>query len=273
MQFLKPFLFPFSFLLITHFSVGQSWEISKVIPLKGNFVNASIDRYGNSIYANEKGEIYKYDANGVFLQDYVPQKISAVSLVESWFSVKTFLFYKEFQEYTLLDRQFSFAKNYKLHSESEFASAVSIASDGNIWVFDQDGFSIKKVHFSQNTILLTAPLDLSLQNNDMEISFLREYQNKLFLNDVYSGVLIFDNLGNYWKTIEVKDNQWFGFSENDLYYLSEDKELVFINIYSEKTYSITLPKQKEILAFLSTKEKIIAFTKKEMQIYTIANKK
>lgn len=253
-------------LLLCSNGMSQSYELSKSVPLAAD--NLSTDRYGNIYVADRKGNVYKYDINGTQQSIFSPAKLADVSLLEAWNTVKIFIFYKDLQEYVLSDRFMSATPGYKFNMENVgFARMATLANDNNIWVIDDVDFSLKKVDGANGKILYTNPLQLVLPAAEYDISFMREYQNTLFIADANSGILVFDNLGNYRKKLFYKNVKHIGFSENYMY-LVQNGKLVQFNLYTFEEKITELP-DAEILQVTVFENKLIAITPKGLQIYKI----
>ncbi len=68
---------------------------------------------------------------------------------------------------------------------------------------------------------------------------MREYQNLLFINDETTGIMIFDNFGNYLRSIGASGLTQLGFFRNEVYFLKNQK-LNFIDIYNQEGRTIDL---------------------------------
>ena len=121
-----------------------------------------------------------------------------------------------------------------------FARLVTYSYESNIWIVDDTDFTLKLLDVELQKVVSTTPLNSVLNMNDYDISFMREYQNLLFISDLNSGILVFDNLGNYLRTIVVTGVSYFGFEGNDIYY-SVDGELIYSDLYSAEERKIQLP--------------------------------
>ncbi len=224
---------------------AQSLIHSHSTPIKAP-VAVSTDRQGNIYVADTKGSLNKYEQNGRPIVHFSPQKLAVPSLVEAWFGLQTFIFYREFQQYTLLDRFLNPTPNYRFPEEIiGFARMTTLAPDNNLWIFDDSDFSLKKFNPRQNSIVSKNPLDLLLNLRDYDITYMREYQNNLYINDRNSGILVFDNLGNYRKKLPFSGLDSFGFADDELFYF-KDGRLHFFHLYSFAERTIQLPPIKDI---------------------------
>jgi hypothetical protein len=85
------------------------------------------------------------------------------------------------------------------------------------------------------------------------------------------GILIFDNFGNFIENYNDKDIDYFNFWGDAIYYI-KNKELKLIDLYSQNTKSIDLPKIDELIMFvLKFNEKLYIFTQSRLYLYTQKN--
>lgn len=207
-------------------------------------VAISVDNYDRIITADRQGNITAYDTVGKALYSYSPVVVGDVTLLEAWRSMQTLVFYRDLQQYTLLDRFLTPLSGYpnpaRLPAEIGFARTMTLAYDDQFWIFDDSEFSLKKFNAQRQTVVMTTPLTLVLHTQDYQITFMREYQNQLFVADRNSGVLVFDNLGNYRRTLPFKGLSYFQFAGEELYFL-ESGTLHFYNLYSQAERKLVLP--------------------------------
>jgi len=205
----------------------------------------SVDAYDRVITADAQGNVTAYDTLGKALYQYSPRTVADVTLLEAWRSMQILVFYRDLQQYALLDRFLTPLSGYpypaRLPSERVgFARLMTPAYDDQFWIFDDTDFSLKKYNPSLQTLALHSPLNLVLDPQDYQLTFMREYQNQLFIADRNSGILVFDNLGNYRRKLPFRDLTYFQFIENELYFLEKDT-LRFYNIYTHAERTVPLP--------------------------------
>ncbi|MEO1049649.1 MAG: hypothetical protein AAFX87_03465 [Bacteroidota bacterium] len=227
----------------------------------------SIDKLGNIYITDRRGNIDKYDSLGNHQLNFSPQKLGDVTIIEAWNPLRIFLFYADFQEYELLNRFLDTPIRYRLDEESVgFAQVGTVSNDNNIWLVDIASFELKKLDINTREIFINMPLDLILDPDNYEINYIREYQNILFINDARSGVLVFDNLGNYLRTIPKVDLTHFSFYLDDMYYII-DGNLAILNIYSNEESAIALP--KDYVFGLKHRNRAYLMNDKQLDIYRL----
>lgn len=230
---------------------------------------ASQDSYGNLYISDKKGNINKYDSTGKFLLNYSPQKLGNVTLIEAANTIKIFVFYRDFQEYVMLERFLGPMPNSSLNQdEVGFARQATLSSDYNVWLIDETDFSLKRYDRQFNKVLNKTSLDLLLDARDYDITFLREYQSNLFICDRLSGILVFDSFGSYKKKIPFKGIDFFAFHEDELYYLQNDT-LRFFHLYLFSTHQIALPKGNKYSSVFVHNKRIFAVKPEGIDIYSI----
>jgi hypothetical protein len=233
----------------------------------------SSDRYGFIYFADERGNIYKYDQEGNLLLTFSPKKNSEVTLLEAWRNVNILVFYRNYQEFIFLNRFLTETPNFSLNEESQdhdksigFARLATFTADNNLWIIDDDDFSLKKYDLTYNKLDINTPLDLILDRNTYDFNFIREYQNLLFINDKNSGILMFDNLANYKNKLPFKGLNYFSFLNNDIYFLERGYIKLF-DIYTGKENKVLLPEGKQYNMVILGDKKAYLFTNKSIDIY------
>jgi hypothetical protein len=235
--------------------------------------NVSIDRYNFIYFADDRGNIYKYDQDANPLLTFSPKKNSDVTLLEAWRNVNILVFYRNYQEFIFLNRFLTETPNFILDEEGQnqdksigFARLATLTGDNNLWIVDDDDFSLKKLDLTYNKLLIHTPLELVLDKKTYDFNFIREYQNLLFINDKNSGILIFDNLGNYKSKMEFKGLNYFSFQNNNLYFI-DGGYIRFYNIYTGEGTKIKLPEGRQFIYALLGDKKAYLFTATSIEVY------
>ncbi len=247
--------------------LAQEWKKLKSVPLLSPVLTVSLDRYGLFYIADEDGNIFKYDTLGVLQTTYSPSRKADVTLIDAWRNVNIFVFYRSLQEYILLDRFLSPSPNSRIEStEIGFARLASYSSDNNIWIIDETDFSLKKYDIARNKVALNTSLDLLLDPALYDLNSLREYQNLIFVSDRNSGVLIFDNMGNYKTKIVQKEISRLGFYNDEIYF-QEGGAVKFINIYTYVERFEKLPESSGFQFVLYTKSYLYLVRELSVEVY------
>lgn len=208
---MRPLIF---FLLFFLIQSARSQEILK--PLLTGVEHISLTRQGNLIAALRNGDVLMLDSSGKILQRFSPRKPARIHLLEAWNGLRIFAFNRDFQTYFLLDRFLLSDGPVNVDQEKGYARLLAPAQDGNLWLLDEASFQLKKMNPARGNILFSTPLDLLLSGKSCDFSFMREYQNQLYLADRQGPVLVFDLNGSFRKKLPVENCSWLGFDGEEL---------------------------------------------------------
>lgn len=263
-----------SILLLVSFQNSFSQEIDlkllKSVKINSPVKKVSIDTYFNFYTADANGNVSKFDSDGNFLLTFSPQKKSNVTLLEAWRNVNIFVFYRNFQQFLFLNRFLTPSPNTDLNEELVgFARIAAPSSDNNLWLVDESDFSLKKYNLTFHKLDIRNPLELILNPQNYDLTFLREYQNLLFINDKNSGILIFDNMGNLKERISVQGLDYFSFIKNNLYYIKDNK-LILLDLYTKKSKEIELPAPKTYNFVLLSEQRAFFFDQDSVDIFSFS---
>lgn len=218
------------------------------ISFNTKIIDYSIDTNGSIFLSFEGGAITKYSATLDSLFTYSPTKQGNTKLLESGSGLFIFAFYDFFQEYVLTDRFLSRPARTKLSNSSiDYVDLATQSLDNNIWLVENASFRLIKLNVALNRIEFETPLMTIIDSPNSNFTFIKEYQNQVFLVDKNTGIYVFDNLGNFYKHIPAETNKC-SFEANNIIFL-ENNEMVKIDIYSgiEKRIGIKINDIKGIL--------------------------
>jgi hypothetical protein len=230
--------------------------------------SVSIDRFNNIYITDTRGEIIQYDLKGKVLQKYSPLKPVKITSLEAWQAIKIFVFSRDLQQIIFMDRFLTPSPVIKLQDLSVgFIRTATISVDNNFWLVDDSDLSLKKYDVLQQKLIINTPLNLMLTSASFDINFAREYQNHLFINDKKNGILMFDVLGNYLKTLPVKNLNYFNFFNDELYFLDEGK-VTFYNFYKLQEKNIDIPSHPYRFV-LKTVKNLILISNTKLDVYKL----
>lgn len=263
---LKYFLL-FIFLSFSRLSIAQDWELVRSFPVP-RIHKFQVDRYGNLFVGDRNGNIFKLDSLGNTLETYSPVSGSLPSDLQVSQSVNVFVFYEDWQRFVLLDRFLGNARTFEFSDSEEigYVKSACWASDGNVWLFDQSNFSLKKYNPTTKSILLSLPFNFSSENEELEITQLREYEGKIIgLSE--SKIFVFSFTGNLEWSFEVENISEIGFKEKSIFWLGEQGEVHFWEFLKNKKSKLQLPKSFEKLEYYD--ENWIGYFKGNVHFYKL----
>lgn len=211
----------------------------------------SIDQQGNIFLGFDNGTITKYNTELDSLLSYNPTRVGKFSLIEAWHGFQVFAFNNKFQDFILLDRFLSRESRYALGETGMYYVDLStLSGEQNLWLIEENGLRLMKYDFKAREIILDISLNNWLDNQEHAFTFMREYQNLLFLIDKNSGIYVFDNLANIIRKIYVVNVDYVSLSGETLYYLT-DEAIISMNLYSNVQSEIKIDQRdyKGLLVF------------------------
>ncbi|MEP0710576.1 hypothetical protein [Algoriphagus sp.] len=150
------------------------------------------------------GDIYLYSQNGKQINVFSPARQGRLAQLEASWTVTIFSFSADLQEYRILDRFLNpLAEEGFNLAEINLAKAATMGNNNVVWVWDESDLSLKSMDYLRNVVIQSQPLNLIVNSEDLNVSEIREFKNRLFMNVPESGVYIFDNQGNLMRKIDV----------------------------------------------------------------------
>jgi hypothetical protein len=242
LQFFRTFCI-FAVSLITFSTHGQTPKKLREFSV-GKIENVSVDRLGNLFLVFKNGSIKKYDANGKVLA--LLKKGKVPTLIEPWFHPIIFSYFRDEQKCVYSDHNLQPMEQQKL---DPFVAInpflICPTNDSKLLVLDEADWSMKKFNPKTNKVLSEFNIDTTGLSVKPQFSYLREYQNLIFLLDKNSGIFIFSNLGKKINHIKCKI-QNFGFYGEELFYLSGDK-IIFFDLYTEATREVKVEEGRFVI--------------------------
>jgi hypothetical protein len=226
----------------------------------------SVDNAGYLYLADRAGRVIRYDRDGREQLVYSPYRPAQISGLDAWHGLRIFCFFRDLQEYTFLNRFLVSPGNYNFGGHFTFVEAAALSFDNLIWAFDQGDFSLKKYDVQLQQAQTQTPLNLLLDPGNYEISLIREYQNRVYLADKRSGILVFDNIGNFLRTLPLPEIDYFNFIDDQLYFIQGDR-LIVIALYGPERQEIELPAGTEWRFALIANGHYYLFSARQLCLY------
>ena len=230
------FIFLF-FLSVSGFS-QSAYKLLKTIETESDIFTS--DNQSN-IYVVKGNELSKFDKTGKLLYKYSNKNFGNITFVDASNMLRILVFYRDFSQIIFLDNTLSQNGdpiNLQALDISQAPLACSSYNNG-MWVFDQQNFALIRFDKSLKDIQQTSNLN-QLLNDSLQPNAMIEYDNKLYLNNPRSGIMIFDIYGTYYKTFPVKNAVCFQPIGEWVYYLS-DKKVKAYHIKSTEEKEFEMP--------------------------------
>jgi hypothetical protein len=208
----------------------------KSVEVSEDIAFASIDRPGDLYLLSDQGMIQKFSEEGILRT--VHKTNPPPTLFEPRDGARLFAFYRNDRTYAFLTPSFEFSNVYKI--DSAFVTDPWLAcpsGETGLWCIDAVDGSLKKINTRTGNIEVDSKLNI---NDFASISTMREYQGFVFILVKGTGIMIFNSLGKFIRTIESKTIQSFNFLGEELYY-NVGQSLMFFDLFSAETRTTKLP--------------------------------
>jgi hypothetical protein len=225
--------------------------------------NVSIDRLGNFYLVLEKGVIKKYDTDGNFMDEFSNPEAQPITILEPWNPLRVFIYCREQQKIVLLDHHLQFLQAVSIDPSLAIEPHLVSPSVNNFWILDKADYSLKKIDFKSFRVIEEVSVKI-VAGAEHDFTFLREYQNQLFLIDQKSGIDILSNLGKAIHTFPVRNATYIGFLGQEIYYL-DNGTIHFYDLYSEDRRELSV--DPSALFVLLTDERMVLIKKSTVEVW------
>jgi hypothetical protein len=261
-------LFPVFFLMCLLSQQVQSqslFEKLQTVIINGPIASASVDRVGELYLVSQAGDISKISIDGEIIES------SNVEHVPTLFDPRDgshiFLYWRDSRKYELrLPDLKSIAATKDIDSSFAIHPVLACPSgDHDLIILDSADWSLKKIDGRTNTVLhetiiyepgRTAP----------KVTYMREYQNFVFLLDPVTGINIYNRMGKLLKTLPGKSIPYFSFLGEEIYYPVQDGLHLF-NLFTADERTISLPAAAPFA--LLTDERLYLVDDDKVDIYSV----
>jgi hypothetical protein len=198
----------------------------------------SLDTRDQIFSSNATGDVYLFNKSGKQLNLFSPTRQARIHQLEASWTVNIFTFSADLQEYRVMDRFLNpIAENSLLLDNIILPKAATLGNNNIIWVWDESDLSLKSLDFLRNLILQSQPLNLILDSEDLRVTEIREFKNRLFMNAPGSGIFIFDNQGNFLKKVAIQIEQRLCFYKEHLFWI-EGNSLKMYSLASKAIFDL-----------------------------------
>jgi len=193
------------------------------------------DQFG-SFYEVYSNQIKKYDAKGELLFTYSNNVLGEISSLDASNPLKILVYFSDFTKILTLDDALSnWGEVLNLNDLNLEETSLICASYNNaVWYYNPLKFQLTRM---QNKMVTNISGNISaLLNQNIQPNYLEEENDKIYLNDPQTGILVFDVYGTYLKTIPIFGLNEFHVKEKYVAYVNDKKQIETYNFFTlEKT--------------------------------------
>ena len=236
LAFLLPVLFPL--VLFGQAPLSDSFSLLHTLPLEAKYF--AVDKLRQVYLVTSANEVVKYSQEGKELFRYNNNTRGNLSYIDATDPFNLLLFYPELQAIATLDRTMNETALLLLFSADIInATAIALANDNNIWVYDQATFQLVKI--APDGAVLASSDNLSAQLPQPPIArqaIARE--NMVYLNDSEKGIFLFDGFAQYHQLLPLPAYEHIWMLDGHLQ-LFRKGELSAYNLKAMKKVRLPMP--------------------------------
>ena len=216
-----------------------TFKLLTTINTKADFVTC--DNQSN-VYVVKGNELCKYNKTGKLLYKYSNKNLGNIDFVDASNLLKILLFYKNFLQVVYLDNTLSANGEPVALDNIGYQQAQLACSSYNnsVWLYDQQNLELVRLDINLEKIVGTGNLSILL-NINMQPNYLLEHDNRIYLNNPSTGILVFDIYGTYYKTIPIKNVLQVQPRGEVIYYMTENNKLQSYHIKTTDMKDVKMP--------------------------------
>lgn len=240
-------------------SISALSQQNKITTIKISDVrSAYVDRPGDLYILFKNNTLKKYDTLGVLVREqHFPESPAAFDPRDG---ARLFVCLRNtcsfFSEET--KQEFKIEPHYAIDPQ-----LICSSGDHNFWILDQSDLSLKRINPTQSNVLVDELIDQKQFSHPTEFTFMREYQNFLFVIERNSGILIFNSLGKQIQKIPAPEIEYLNFLGEELYYKMKNK-LFWYDLFDASTREIPVEPACKFMLLTDTRKYLIYENKIEI---------
>jgi hypothetical protein len=216
----------------------DSFQLLLSLPLPLRFATA--DHLGNLYGITPANRIEKHAPDGRLLAQYSNNRLGTPTYLDVSNPLKVLVWYPSFGMIQLLDRNLTELGALSL-IEAGFPEVrvVASAQDGNLWIYDEIGFKLRKISPEGVPLAESQPMNMTLAQKPA-LRTIRDDGSWVYAADTLQGALVFNVYGQFQKTYAVSQGQDL-YVENTVLINLLASELVFTDVRSFQQRHLGFP--------------------------------
>ena len=211
--------------------------------LKIDAQNFTTDNFGN-IYVINQSELKKYNSDGKLTHTYSNNNNGIISSIDVSNPVRILFFYQEYYSLIFLDNTLSPISDFQYFDINIYEPVLVCSSVQNgFWIFENTNNQL--IHFTEN-YKKNNSIRINLFEKSFEPNFILERNNQIYINYPDTGIVVYSNLCNFQKIIQIKNLINFQITEENLLYFDTLKQAITVyNFKQENLFDIDIPRKEK----------------------------
>ncbi len=199
----------------------DSFRLLRTLP--GEIRYATADNLGNTYIINAGNAVEKYAPDGSPLARYTNNRLGVPAYLDVSNPLKILVWYADFRKIVFLNRSGTELGELDLIALGyPDVRTVAAAQDGNIWLYDETAFLLRKISPEGEALFESQNLSL-LGQERLVIACIRDDGNQVYLSNTNEGLIILDAYAQSCRTRLSKGIGDFQVLGEKLLYLKDYK--------------------------------------------------
>ncbi len=205
---------------------GQQFKPEKTFSFNADYF--TVDNLAN-VYSINGGTISMADSSGNIKHSFSNKSAGSLNFIDAVNPLRIMAYARDFSLIYFLDNQLAVQSTIDLRNQL-LTDAWPVCNSNNegFWIVNPQENTIVKYDYTLKIIAQSQPLNL-LVADDIKPLALQENDRWLVLHNDKNGLMIFDRLGSYFKTVRDETIECFFMSEKNMVYFS-DGAFVFVDL-------------------------------------------
>ncbi len=200
---------------VTKKQIVTPQELPDYLILVNDIQLIAIDPLGSIFLVDGSDRLSKFDTTGQLLFNVVNNNLGRIHSIDVGNPFKILIFYRDQQTILLCDNTLSEIQRIGLGQwELQDVTAVCLSPDNAVWLFNGVTQVLIKMSDSGVPILISDPFDI-IRPSSARPDFIHDIGQLLLLKETGHPFAIFDDFGNYLRSLDVED-ELFSISNNKL---------------------------------------------------------
>lgn len=180
------------------------------------------DNLGQLYLVTPVNEVVKYSPEGQVLYRFNNNTLGDLSHIDATDPFNLLLYYPDFQVVLIMDRTLNLLGEYNLWEYGLFQPGVlGMANDNRLWVYDEPAFRLKKLDRQGRITAQSHDLNQLLPLAPKPVSLIAR-NNLVYMHDPETGILVFDNFGQYLKTLPLAGASRAQIADDETWWIRRD---------------------------------------------------
>lgn len=199
-------------------SNADTFVLHQILPVQARFATA--DNLGNIYLVTTQNAVEKYAADGRLLTRYTNNRLGAAAWLDVTNPLKVLVWYADFRTAVFLDRSLTVLGEINLISAGyPEVRTVASAADGDIWLYDEVAFQLKKIT-PEGALRFESQALNQLQAERITVAAIRDDGTQVLAADSTVGVFCFDVFGQFQRVLPWSGISQFVLTQNRLEHLT-----------------------------------------------------